>query len=208
MASSRARPWQPRIRLAWQRQLERQGMANGELPSTGGDAGLATPIRICERCCNDAAPSSGSRHGGCTGSPGWRAPSPTSARATTCRRSTSMRRCTTGRRWPRDRGRTRADRRCAARVRPRGSATAAGQLAGTRPRVDRCGGGPAVLDRHLAGAGRRRRRLRPACCERFGSARAAWAAGDELLECLPRRPQDAVEGLARLRRRGASRRGP
>jgi DNA processing protein len=40
--------------------------------------------------------------------------------------------------------------------------------------------------------------------ERFGSARAAWAAGDELLECLPRRPQDAVEALARIRRRGAS----
>ena len=40
--------------------------------------------------------------------------------------------------------------------------------------------------------------------ERFGSARAAWAAGDELLECLPRRPQDAVEGLARIRRRGAT----
>ncbi len=30
--------------------------------------------------------------------------------------------------------------------------------------------------------------------ERFGSARAAWAAGDELLECLPRRPQDAGRG--------------
>ncbi len=40
--------------------------------------------------------------------------------------------------------------------------------------------------------------------ERFGSARAAWAAGDELLACLPRRPQDAVEGLARIRRRGAT----
>ena len=40
--------------------------------------------------------------------------------------------------------------------------------------------------------------------ERYGSARAAWAAGDELLECLPRRPQDAVEGLARIRRRGAT----
>jgi DNA processing protein len=40
--------------------------------------------------------------------------------------------------------------------------------------------------------------------ERFGSARAAWAAGNELLECLPRRPQDAAEGLARIRRRGAT----
>jgi DNA processing protein len=40
--------------------------------------------------------------------------------------------------------------------------------------------------------------------DRFGSARAAWAAGDELLACLPRRPQDATEGLARVRRRGAT----
>ena len=39
---------------------------------------------------------------------------------------------------------------------------------------------------------------------RFGSARAAWAAGDELLDCLPRRPQDAREGLAHIRRRGAT----
>ncbi|HEY8180030.1 MAG TPA: DNA-processing protein DprA [Candidatus Limnocylindria bacterium] len=39
---------------------------------------------------------------------------------------------------------------------------------------------------------------------RFGSARAAWAAGDRLLDCLPRRPVDAVEGLARIRRRGAT----
>ena len=30
-----------RIRIAWQRQLERQGMANGELSATGGDAGLS-----------------------------------------------------------------------------------------------------------------------------------------------------------------------
>jgi magnesium chelatase family protein len=30
-----------RIRSAWQRQRERQGVANGELPSAGGDAGLA-----------------------------------------------------------------------------------------------------------------------------------------------------------------------
>jgi len=30
-----------RIRLAWQRQAERQGMANGDLPTVGGDAGLA-----------------------------------------------------------------------------------------------------------------------------------------------------------------------
>jgi magnesium chelatase family protein len=29
-----------RIRLAWQRQLARQGMANGELPVSGGDAGV------------------------------------------------------------------------------------------------------------------------------------------------------------------------
>ncbi len=28
-----------RIRMAWQRQRERQGMANGELPATGGDGG-------------------------------------------------------------------------------------------------------------------------------------------------------------------------
>jgi DNA processing protein len=40
--------------------------------------------------------------------------------------------------------------------------------------------------------------------EQFGSARAAWAAGDGLLDCLPRRPRDAAEGLARIRRRGAS----
>lgn len=40
--------------------------------------------------------------------------------------------------------------------------------------------------------------------ERFGSARAAWAAGDGLLECLPRRPHDAVAGLHRIRRRGAT----
>lgn len=40
--------------------------------------------------------------------------------------------------------------------------------------------------------------------ERYGSARAAWAAGEALLECLPRRPHDAAEGLARLRRRGAA----
>jgi magnesium chelatase family protein len=30
-----------RIGLAWQRQVERQGMANGELPAAGGDAGRA-----------------------------------------------------------------------------------------------------------------------------------------------------------------------
>ena len=69
-----------RIRLAWQRQLERQGMANGELPATGGDRRAGARPRICERFCSDAAPSSGSRHGGCTASPAWRAPSPTSAR--------------------------------------------------------------------------------------------------------------------------------
>jgi DNA processing protein len=39
---------------------------------------------------------------------------------------------------------------------------------------------------------------------RFGSARAAWAHGDELLDCLPRQPQDASHELARLRRRGAA----
>jgi DNA processing protein len=40
--------------------------------------------------------------------------------------------------------------------------------------------------------------------ERFGSARVAWAVGEELLDCLPRRPPEAAEGLARLRRRGAT----
>jgi DNA processing protein len=39
---------------------------------------------------------------------------------------------------------------------------------------------------------------------RFGSARAAWAAGEEMLDCLPRRPPDATHGLARIRRRGAT----
>jgi DNA processing protein len=38
---------------------------------------------------------------------------------------------------------------------------------------------------------------------RFGSARAAWRAGDELLDCLPRTPPEAAPGLARIRRRGA-----
>jgi DNA processing protein len=38
---------------------------------------------------------------------------------------------------------------------------------------------------------------------RFGSAQAAWAAGDELLDSLPRKPHDAESGLARIRRRGA-----
>ena len=37
---------------------------------------------------------------------------------------------------------------------------------------------------------------------RFGSARAAWAAGVSLLEELPRVPADAAAGLARLRREG------
>jgi DNA processing protein len=40
--------------------------------------------------------------------------------------------------------------------------------------------------------------------ERFGSARAAWAAGAELLTCLPRVPPDAAAGLRALRRRGAT----
>lgn len=39
---------------------------------------------------------------------------------------------------------------------------------------------------------------------RFGSARAAWAAGEELLSCLPRVPLDAMAGLRRLRRSGAT----
>jgi len=40
--------------------------------------------------------------------------------------------------------------------------------------------------------------------ERFGSARSAWSAGDELLGCLPRKAKDTAEVLARLRRRGAA----
>lgn len=39
---------------------------------------------------------------------------------------------------------------------------------------------------------------------RFGSARAAWAAGGSLLEELPRLPEDAASTLAKLRREGAS----
>ncbi|MDQ2853674.1 MAG: DNA-processing protein DprA [Chloroflexota bacterium] len=39
---------------------------------------------------------------------------------------------------------------------------------------------------------------------RFGSARAAWAAGSALLDVLPRLPDDAVVSLARLRREGAA----
>jgi DNA processing protein len=39
---------------------------------------------------------------------------------------------------------------------------------------------------------------------RFGSARAAWAAGTAILDCLPRQPPDAVAGLRRLRRSGAT----
>jgi len=38
---------------------------------------------------------------------------------------------------------------------------------------------------------------------RFGSARAAWAAGPAMLEGLPRLPEDAGSGLGRLRRTGA-----
>jgi DNA processing protein len=38
---------------------------------------------------------------------------------------------------------------------------------------------------------------------RYGSARAAWAAGAQLLSCLPRVPPDAAPGLRRLRRAGA-----
>ena len=40
---------------------------------------------------------------------------------------------------------------------------------------------------------------------RYGSARAAWAAGPALLDALPRVPDDAAAGLARLHREGASR---
>jgi len=39
---------------------------------------------------------------------------------------------------------------------------------------------------------------------RFGTARAAWAAGQTLLEELPRVPDEAASGLARLRREGAT----
>jgi len=39
---------------------------------------------------------------------------------------------------------------------------------------------------------------------RFGSARAAWAAGSALLDELPRLPDDAAVSLARLRREGAA----
>jgi DNA processing protein len=39
---------------------------------------------------------------------------------------------------------------------------------------------------------------------RFGSARAAWAAGSELLSCLPRLAPDSAAGLRRLRRSGAT----
>ncbi len=38
---------------------------------------------------------------------------------------------------------------------------------------------------------------------RYGSARAAWAAGSQLLSCLPRVAPDAAPGLRRLRRVGA-----
>jgi len=38
---------------------------------------------------------------------------------------------------------------------------------------------------------------------RFGSAQAAWQAGDSLLDAMPRRPAEAEIGWARLRRRGA-----
>ena len=40
---------------------------------------------------------------------------------------------------------------------------------------------------------------------RYGSARAAWAAGPALLEVLPRVPEDAAPALARLLRAGAVR---
>ena len=40
---------------------------------------------------------------------------------------------------------------------------------------------------------------------RYGSARAAWAAGPELLEVLPRVPEDAGPALARLVREGVGR---
>ena len=39
---------------------------------------------------------------------------------------------------------------------------------------------------------------------RFGSGRAAWAAGASLLDELPRLPDDAAAGLARLRREGVA----
>src|ERR671919_409221 len=40
--------------------------------------------------------------------------------------------------------------------------------------------------------------------DRYGSGRAAWAAGSQLLSCLPRVPPDAAPGLRRLRRLGAT----
>jgi DNA processing protein len=40
--------------------------------------------------------------------------------------------------------------------------------------------------------------------DRYGSARAAWAAGSQLLSCLPRVPPDAADGLRRVRRTGAT----
>jgi DNA processing protein len=39
---------------------------------------------------------------------------------------------------------------------------------------------------------------------RYGSARGAWAAGTSLLDELPRLPDDAATGLARLRREGVA----
>ena len=148
-----------RIREAWQRQLERQGMANGELPAT-----VAIPAwrstRTCERCCSVAAPSSGSPRGGCIASPGWPAPSPTSARPTTSGQSTLTRHSITGPRWQRDRGWAHAAA-TGRRGRPRRSAVGHRRLAGARSRLDRPGGRSPVLDRHLAGAWCRRRRVRP-----------------------------------------------
>lgn len=40
--------------------------------------------------------------------------------------------------------------------------------------------------------------------ERYGSGRAAWAAGTALLDELPRNPEDAAPSLARLQREGAA----
>ena len=40
--------------------------------------------------------------------------------------------------------------------------------------------------------------------DRYGSARAAWAAGSQMLSCLPRIPPDAAAGLRRVRRTGAT----
>ncbi len=131
-----------RIRLAWQRQLERQGMANGELPPTGGDAGLAldsasaNPSAAARRQVPALATAAASRR----------------PRGAHHRRPRRHRRRSGGARrrgaaLPAGGGRViGVGRARSAGGRPgrrRGSASADGQLAGTRPRVDRRGGGPA-----------------------------------------------------------------